>query len=354
MAIHQKSKSLASRESPLSDVAYQLKVLTADEVAGVNMPKFADTLSNHGLYPIEPSSPSILQINVGKLCNQSCAHCHVDAGPDRTELMSREHLQRCLEIAVKHQIETIDITGGAPELNPNFRWFVEQCHAAGIMIMNRCNLTIIVSNPKFHDLPDFFARHNVHVISSLPHYSRRRTDGQRGEGVYDDSIKALHMLNEVGYGKEDSGLLLDLVYNPTGTFLPSGQDQLEREFKHQLAARHGIVFNNLLAITNLPISRFLEYLMDTGQYEEYMSTLIGAFNPTTVDHLMCRNTISVSWDGSIYDCDFNQMLDLKVESASAHIDDFDLESLVSRRIVVSQHCYGCTAGAGSSCGGAVV
>ena len=239
-------------------------------------------------------------------------------------------------------------------MNPHFRWFVAECSNMGLQVMNRCNLTIIESNPRFRDLPAFFADHKVHLVSSLPHYSKLRTDNQRGQGVFDDSIRALKRLNEVGYGINGSDLQLDLVYNPTGTFLPSGQEQLEREFRAQLHRRHGIEFSRLLAITNLPVSRFLEYLIETDQYVEYMTRLIDAFNPATVDGLMCRNTLSVSWDGYLYDCDFNQMLDMKVQTTANHISNFDADSLVERKIAVNQHCYGCTAGAGSSCGGELV
>jgi radical SAM/Cys-rich protein len=219
--------------------------------------------------------------------------------------------------------------------------------------MNRCNLTIIMANPKYHDLPEFFAKHNVHVISSLPYFTKTRTDSQRGDGVFEDSIEALKMLNAVGYGVEGSGLILDLVYNPSGAFLPGHQASLEHEFKQQLARRYGIVFNHLFVITNLPINRYLDYLIESGNYTEYMTALVDAFNPATVAGLMCRFTLSISWDGYIYDCDFNQMLDLKVASASKHINDFDLDELMQRNIVLNQHCYGCTAGAGSSCGGEI-
>jgi radical SAM/Cys-rich protein len=355
MAIKQRSKSLRSRESELSNANYQLTVLNDSDLIDDQFAQFSDLLANHGYTSLKPVGVDIFQINIGKLCNQSCGHCHVDAGPDQTEAnMSRETLETCLGIIERDDIRTVDITGGAPELNPNFRWFVTECAKQGRKVMNRCNLTIIVSNPKYHDLPGFFAENSVQVISSLPYFSKRRTDSQRGDGVFDDSIRALKMLNKVGYGKEGSGLVLDLVYNPTGTFLPSGQAQLEAEFKRQLDRKYGITFNSLYAITNLPISRFLEYLIESEQYSNYMESLIEAFNPATIDGLMCRNTLSVSWDGHIYDCDFNQMLDLKVASKSTHISNFDMEELAKRDIVVNQHCYGCTAGAGSSCGGELV
>ena len=269
--------------------------------------------------------------------------------------MSQETLQKCLDIIAKvPSIHTVDITGGAPEMNAYFRWFVEECTKLKKQVIVRCNLTIIRANKKYHDLPDFFKKHNVHVISSLPYFSKSRTDSQRGDGVFEDSIKALQMLNAVGYGMEGTGLKLDLVYNPSGAFLPADQMTLEGEFKRQLRRKFEIEFNSLFAITNLPIARFLDYLIESENYEEYMEKLVNAFNPATILGLMCRNTISVSWDGYLYDCDFNQMLDLKVAAKNTqHLNDFDYESLMNRNIVLNQHCYGCTAGAGSSCGGEI-
>ncbi len=354
MAIRQATKSLASRLNPLSDTMYQLEVLNQKEMHVSEVPSFSAQLGQFGIDRLQPSQLEIFQINIGKKCNQSCAHCHVDAGPDRTEQMSKEMLAKCLEIIKRYNIKTVDITGGAPELNPHFRWFVEECNAMDRHIIDRCNLTIIVSNPKFNDLPQFFAANRVQVICSLPHFSKLRTDHQRGDGVFEDSIRALKMLNEVGYGIPDSGLILDLVHNPSGAFLPGDQSVLEAEFKRQLLRKFDIHFNALYSITNLPVSRFLEYLIESGNAEQYMQSLIEAFNPATIPNLMCRNTISVSWDGFLYDCDFNQMLNLKVASEKNHISNFDLDSLYQREIVVNQHCYGCTAGAGSSCGGELV
>lgn len=357
MAIHQKGKSLAARGNALSDTFFQLEVLNGRERSQMQFPPFAESIQTAGFESgkLLPSRIEIFQINVGKLCNQTCAHCHVDAGPDRkAENMNKETFDRCLEILAKYNIPTVDITGGAPEMNPHFRWFVEECRKLGKHVMNRCNLTIIVSNPKYADLPHFFAENQVEIVSSLPHYSALRTDSQRGDGVFEDSIKALQLLNAVGYGRVDSDLKLNLVYNPSGAFLPGGQTSLENEFKRQLKRKFDIDFNNLYVITNMPISRFLDYLLETGNYEKYMNTLIEAFNPSAVAGVMCRNTISVSWDGWMYDCDFNQMLDLKVSTPGKSIFDFDLEVLENRDIVLNQHCYGCTAGAGSSCGGQVV
>ncbi len=356
MAIKQKGKSLRSRGVDLSDTFFQLEVLNGKELTDAKFTPFSKKVADTTSFsPLRPGDLEIFQINIGKLCNQTCAHCHVDAGPDRKdEQMSRETLERCLEIiAAVPEIKTVDITGGAPEMNEHFRWFVEECVKLGKKVMDRCNLTIIVANPKYNDLPAFFAKNKVEVVSSLPYYSKKRTDSQRGDGVYEDSIKALKMLNDVGYGVEGSGLHLNLVYNPAGAFLPGDQASLESEFKRQLLRRHDIVFNQLFAITNLPISRFLDYLIQSGNYEDYMQTLIEAYNPATVEGLMCRNTISVSWDGYLYDCDFNQMLDLKVNGGSTHVKDFDIDNLKNRNIVLNQHCYGCTAGAGSSCGGEI-
>lgn len=356
MGIHQKTKSLSARGSALSDTFFQLKVLNGKALSDARFPLFIDKIKPAG-FPdgrIKPTRIEIFQLNIGKLCNQTCAHCHVDAGPDKkTENMGRADLERCLEILAKYDIPTVDITGGAPEMNSSFRWFVEECRKLGKRVIDRCNLTIVVSNPKYHDLPAFFAENRVEVVSSLPHYSALRTDSQRGDGVFEDSIKALKMLNEVGYGKTGTGLLLNLVYNPTGTFLPGNQAALEADFKIQLKRKYDVDFNTLFAITNMPISRFLDYLIENGKYESYMQTLLDAFNPAAVAGVMCRNTISVSWDGFLYDCDFNQMLDLKVAGDRTHIRDFDLEALENRDVVLNQHCYGCTAGAGSSCGGQV-
>ena len=350
MGVKQRSKTLSALHSDLANTFFQLKVLNGEEKVHDHFEAFSQRLGR----PLKPIQPSVFQVNIGKLCNQSCAHCHVDAGPDKkVENMSRDTLQKCLDILAATDIPTVDITGGAPEMNPNFRWFVEECRKLGKKVMNRCNLTIIEANSSYNDLPRFFADHQVQVVSSLPYFTKHRTDSQRGDGVFEDSIKALHRLNAVGYGKEGTGLILDLVYNPSGAFLPGNQTALEHEFKSQMKRRYDIDFNNLFVITNLPISRFLDYLLESGNYHDYMTSLVEAFNPATVEGLMCRYTISVSWDGYIYDCDFNQMLDLKVNSPSNHIDHFDPAVLLNRDIVVYQHCYGCTAGAGSSCGGEI-
>jgi len=289
------------------------------------------------------------------MCNQVCAHCHVDAGPDRKEIMTRKTMQLCLDVIKQTGAHTLDLTGGAPEMNPDFRWFVEEATKVGIKeVIVRSNLTIITANKKYHDLPEFFKKHKVHVISSMPHWTEGKTDKQRGDGVFNASIKALKMLNAVGYGMPESKLKLDLVYNPSGAFLPGDQTALEADFKKALLSNFEIQFHNLFSITNLPISRFLDYLIASENYEDYMYNLVEAFNPAAVNNVMCTNTLSVSWDGWLYDCDFNQMLELKVDSPVQHISDFNKELLNKRTICISQHCYGCTAGAGSSCQGTVV
>jgi radical SAM/Cys-rich protein len=345
-------KSLKSINNPLASAAFQIDVLEGKGESGLEIPLFQDKLSSVGLFPLKPTGIDIFQINVGKMCNQTCRHCHVDAGPDRKEIMTRETMEQCLEALRRSDIPTVDITGGAPEMNPHFRWFVEQCSLLGKKVMVRCNLTIVVANPKYHDLPQFYRDHRVEVVSSLPFYNADRTDRQRGKGVFEDSVKALHLLNQVGYGQDGSGLVLNLVYNPSGAFLPGSQITLEREFKKTLLQEFGIRFNNLFAITNMPVSRFLEFLLNTGNFDGYMEKLADAFNPAAAAGVMCRNTISVGWDGYLYDCDFNQMLELTVDApASRHIRDFNLTLLNGREIVLNQHCYGCTAGAGSSCGG---
>ncbi|MEQ9230176.1 MAG: arsenosugar biosynthesis radical SAM protein ArsS [Cyclobacteriaceae bacterium] len=340
--------SLKRQKHQLSSPEGQIEVL--DDIESIGIQSFAKRMNEVSLFPLKPVDVEILQINVGKMCNQVCKHCHVDAGPDRKEIMTLETMQQCLDALKGSGIKTVDLTGGAPEMNPDFRWFVEGISALGMKAIVRCNLTIILANPKYHDLPDFFKKHKVNVVSSLPYFTARRTDAQRGDGVFEKSIKALQMLNAVGYGKGDPDLQLDLVYNPSGAFLPGDQGDLEKEFKSKLADGYQITFDNLFSITNLPVSRFLEYLVNSGNYEEYMIELVNAFNPVAAAGVMCRNTISVSWDGFIYDCDFNQMLDMKIESVK-HIADFNVEKLMNREIILNQHCYGCTAGAGSSCGG---
>lgn len=347
-------QSLKFRKDDLSSPENQLKYLSNGIFKEKELPYFKDKIAETGNFPLKPNKLEILQINLGYMCNQVCGHCHVDAGPDRKEIMTRETMQQCLEVIRTTGAHTLDLTGGAPEMNPHFRWFVEEASKAGVEdFIVRSNLTIILANKKYHDLPRFFKKHNVHVVSSLPFYKREKTDKQRGNGVFDKSIRALQMLNEVGYAQEGTGLKLDLVYNPSGAFLPTEQAAMEHDFKVALKEDFDIDFNSLFAITNLPISRFLEYLIASENYEDYMYALVEAYNPSAIKNVMCKNTISVSWDGWLYDCDFNQMLGLKVNSKVKHISNYNEELLENREIIISQHCYGCTAGAGSSCQGSV-
>lgn len=344
------TKSLKKINHWLSTPEEQLKVLSNHDKIGID--SFAQRLSETGILPLKPTSVEIFQINVGKMCNQVCQHCHVDAGPDRKEIMTRETMQQCLDALKDPQITTVDLTGGAPEMNPEFRWFVEELSKLNKHIIVRCNLTIILANPKYNDLPEFFKKHKVNVVSSLPSFTARRTNAQRGDGVFEKSIKALQMLNAVGYGKEDSGLKLDLVYNPSGAYLPDDQEVLQQEYERKLKESYEIVFNDLFAITNLPVSRFLDYLLRTENYQGYMEELTNAYNPIAAAGVMCRSMVSVGWDGYLYDCDFNQMLELKLKGeAPDHVRDFEYDKVKNREIIINQHCFGCTAGAGSSCGG---
>jgi radical SAM/Cys-rich protein len=349
-------KSLHARHHQLANHQRQIEILENGVSHSVQVPTFKKKIESIGQYPLRPAKLEIFQVNVGYMCNQTCKHCHVDAGPDRQEIMQKATMQRCLDILEKTKIRTLDITGGAPEMNPDFRWFVSEAHAIGVSeIIIRSNLTIITANPKYYDLPSFFKSYNVRICSSLPFYNAGKTDRQRGDGVFDKSITALKMLNDAGYGKPQTGLILDLVYNPLGAFLPGNQDQLQRDFKKELKDHFGVDFNSLFTITNIPISRFLDFLIETGNYEDYMEKLINAFNPAAVNGVMCKNTISVDWQGYLYDCDFNQMLGLKTRShTDQHIDSFDIDRLQQRDIVIGQHCFACTAGAGSSCQGATI
>jgi len=348
------TKSLKAAGHQLAQTQKQLDLLQSGPFKDGDLPLFKDKIAQSGQFPLKAKKLEILQINLGYMCNQVCAHCHVDAGPDRKEIMTRETMQQCLDVIAQTGAHTLDLTGGAPEMNPDFRWFVEAASAAGVIdFIVRSNLTIIRANKKYHDLPEFFDKYGIHVVSSMPHYTKGKTDKQRGYGVFNASIEALKMLNKVGYGMPGSDLKLDLVYNPSGAYLPGDQAALEKDFKKALDTDFGIQFNALFAITNLPISRFLDYLVASGNYEDYMYALVDAYNPVAVAGVMCTNTLSVSWDGYLYDCDFNQMLGLKVASKARHIKDYDTSLLEGRKVVISQHCYGCTAGAGSSCQGAV-
>ncbi|MEO8448819.1 MAG: arsenosugar biosynthesis radical SAM (seleno)protein ArsS [Gemmatimonadota bacterium] len=314
---------------------------------------FESALASAGLWPLRATGTQVLQINVGKKCNQTCRHCHVDAGPDRTETMPAEVVDACLAVLADHPIPTLDITGGAPELHPDFDRIVTTARRLGRHVMDRCNLTI-TRLPNYRYLPRFLADHRVEIVASLPYFQAAQTDAQRGDGVFADSIAALQELNGLGYGDPASGLVLNLVANPVGAFLPPNQAAAEREWKERLGRSYGIVFNHLYTITNMPISRFLEHLERKGQTAAYLDRLIQAFNPGAAAGVMCRTMLSVGWDGTLYDCDFNQQLDLPVESAAPRtIFDFALEAAANRAVAVGAHCFGCTAGAGSSCGGAL-
>ena len=340
-------QSLRRRNAPLSRASEQLKLL--DAVA----PKpFATLMHDKGLTSLAADGIEILQVNVGKMCNMTCRHCHVDAGPDRREMMNRETIDLCLAALRDSPIHTLDLTGGAPEMNPDFRYFVTAARKLGAHVIDRCNLTILLA-PGYEALPEFLATNRVEIVASLPCYLEQNTDKQRGDGAYRQSIEALQKLNALGYGSDD-GLMLTLVFNPIGPSLPPDQQALEDQYREFLRREQGIEFNRLFTITNMPISRFLEDLIESGQYEAYMQALIEAFNPAAVAGVMCRKMISVGWDGALFDCDFNQMLELSTATGQPqHIRDFDADHMGNRSIVVGQHCFGCTAAAGSGCLGAI-
>jgi radical SAM/Cys-rich protein len=319
-------------------------------LAELQVPGFAERIAGG----LRAGSLEVLQINVGRRCNQICAHCHVDAGPDRREVMGDEVLDACFALLETGAFPVLDITGGAPELHPRFEEIVERGARAGVEVLHRCNLTAI-RLPAYRHLPQLLARHRVRIIASLPALAEACTDSQRGTGVFTDSIASLRELNELGYGEKDSGLVLDLVTNPIGASLPGEQSALEAEFRQKLDDGFGIRFNQLLALTNMPVSRFLEWLDASDQLEPYMQTLVDAFNPCAAAAVMCRSHVSVGWDGRLFDCDFNQMLDLEADAPSVlNLDPAALvASLRSREIRTGAHCYGCTAGAGSGCQGAV-
>jgi radical SAM/Cys-rich protein len=318
------------------------------------MTRFPDRLAADGRI-LRRTKPEILQVNVGKLCNLVCTHCHVNAGPKRKEIMSRETIDRVIDWLAKTDIPVVDLTGGAPEMIPDFRYFVERICALERKrhVIDRCNLTILLE-PGYEGLPEFLAKGKVEIIASMPCYTPENVNAQRGEGVFEGSIKALQLLNSLGYGL-DADLPLHLVYNPVGAFLPGPQAELEADYKRELKEHFGIVFNKLYTLANLPIARFAAYLRHNDKLDEYMQLLIDAFNPATIDGLMCRNTISVGWRGEVYDCDFNQQLDLQWENGRRlFLWDIDPDKIDNREIMTGDHCFGCTAGAGSSCGGAIV
>ena len=317
------------------------------------MNRFSETLTAHSL-PLRRSKTEVLQVNLGKLCNLACVHCHVNAGPKRKEIMTRGTVDRVIDWFARTEIPTIDLTGGAPEMIPDFRYFIERVKTLrpSRRVIDRCNLTILLE-PGYEGLAQFLARHKVEIIASMPCYTAENVNAQRGQGVFDSSIKALRVLNSLGYG---SDLPLHLVYNPVGAFLPGPQAELEADYKRELKKHFGIIFNNLYTITNLPIARFASYLRHNNKLEEYMQLLIDNFNPATVFGLMCRNTISVGWTGEVFDCDFNQMLNMNWRNGSGplHLWDLDPAAVENREILTGNHCFGCTAGAGSSCAGALV
>ncbi|MFT5302683.1 MAG: radical SAM/Cys-rich protein [Mariniblastus sp.] len=343
--------SLKHRGNPLANAAEQLVVLTPDQSAT----RFSSRLKASGIDGLTADRIEIMQVNLGKLCNMTCDHCHVDAGPDRREIMQRSDIETCIDILKRHPgIQTLDLTGGAPEMNPHFREFVSAARGLDRHVIDRCNLTILLAKG-YEYLPQFLADHQVEIVASLPCYLEENTDAQRGEGAYSKSIEALRQLNALGYGQPDSGLTLTLVYNPVGPDLPPDQATLEQDYHRELEARFGIQFNRLFTITNMPVSRYLDFLIRTGDYEAYMNKLVEAFNPGAIEGLMCRNTLSIGWDGQLYDCDFNQMLELNLTGdAPKTIHEFDIQRLANREIILGQHCFGCTAGCGSGCQGAIV
>lgn len=335
---------------------------SSTENKGKRLPLFGETpgrafdeaLSAHGLPTLRRQQTTTLQVNVGKLCNMACLHCHVEAGPMRTEIMPLEVAERLVALLEQSPgITTVDFTGGAPEMNPHFRYLVRQARRLGRRVIDRCNLTVLFE-PGQQETAAFLAEHGVEVVASLPCYSADNVEKQRGRGAFDKSVVALQQLNALGYGREGSGLKLSLVYNPVGASLPPAQENLERRYKQELSSLFGIVFNDLLTITNMPIKRFAQALLRDGQLEQYMSLLVNHFNPATVDGVMCRSLVSVGFDGALFDCDFNQMLELPMPSSRRTIWDIDdLAALDGDDIATAAHCFGCTAGAGSSCGGAL-
>jgi radical SAM/Cys-rich protein len=317
-----------------------------------DVPSLAGKIREMNRFPLRAKGIDILQINLGKLCNLSCRHCHVNAGPLRAEIMSRPILEKCLEILASVPISTIDITGGSPEMNPHLEWFIGEVARLNRSFIVRSNLTLLTEAPYVHFM-DVFAQNGIEIVTSLPDTLEAKSDRQRGAGVFRKVIAAMRELNLRGYGMTGSGLCIDIVHNPVGAYLPGSQTALEHEYRNRLLAEHGIRFNQLFCLTNLPIGRYLDYLIESGNFEDYLSTLWHSFNPAAVDNVMCLTTLSVGWDGSLYDCDFNQMLGLTVNhGAPDKIMDFDMNKLKNREIVLNNHCYGCVAGSGSSCQGA--
>jgi radical SAM/Cys-rich protein len=343
------ASSLQRRRSPLASADEQLRLLGAVPLQRDGRDVTFEAFAGPALMP---SRLEIFQVNVGKLCNMTCRHCHVDAGPDRTDaMMSDSVVEQVIGAIRRSGAHTVDITGGAPELHPRFRDLVEAAVDSGKHVMDRCNLTILLL-PRSAGLIEWMGERGVEVVASLPHYRRPNTDAQRGDGVYERSIQSLQRLNQAGYGKGDPRRRLTLVSNPAGAFLGASQGTLEQEWRESLLRNYGVTFDRLFVLNNMPISRFLEWLQSSGNLEAYLERLVNAFNPAAVAGVMCRNTLSVSWDGKLYDCDFNQMLDLPLApQGGRHIAELDEQAWQQRRIVTARHCFGCTAGAGSSCGG---
>ncbi|MHB0971967.1 MAG: arsenosugar biosynthesis radical SAM (seleno)protein ArsS [Thermoanaerobaculia bacterium] len=348
------AKTLRSRHLPLASPVVQLELLAKVETEHHESLDFDAALAAADWDALRPAPLEVFQINLGKLCNMTCRHCHVDAGPDRWDaMMSRETIDDCLRALDTTTAHTVDLTGGAPELHPHFEYVVEAAVARGKHVIDRCNLSVLLL-PRSKHLPAWFAERGVEVVASLPHYRKRNTDAQRGDGAFEKSIEALRLLNAHGYGTGDPTRILTLMCNPAGAFLAPNQAAAEAEWKAGLAREWGISFDRLFTLNNMPVSRFLEFLVDSGNFTHYMSRLAQAFNPRAIGRLMCRNTISISWDGRLYDCDFNQMLELDAEAPrpGGHVRDFDLAAWQARTVVTRRHCFGCTAGSGSSCGGA--
>ena len=342
-------RSLLARRSPLADPATQLALLEALDLPDGD---FEERLRQAGWDGLYAGRLGVFQINLGKLCNMTCAHCHVDAGPDRTaENMDAETADACIDAIARTRPHTVDLTGGAPELNPHFRRIVQASVDLGCHVIDRCNLSVLLLG-RNRDLPAWLAERGVEVVASLPHPRQRRTDAQRGDGAHRKSIEAIRRLNAVGYGQGDPDRVLTLMHNPAGAFLPGGHASMEADWKRRLDRDYGVSFDRLIALNNMPIARFLEWLEGSDNLQPYMERLVSAFNPGAVAGLMCRDTVSVGWDGRLYDCDFNQMLDLAPAVERPHVRDFDPAAWSARRVVTRRHCFGCTACAGSSCAGA--
>lgn len=327
----------------------QLRHLTG---LGDDTSHFHDKLKESSHFPLKSRKIEIFQINVGWVCNLSCKHCHVEAGPERKEIMPKRVFEKCLNILKNSSIGTVDITGGAPEMNADLEWFLEQVSRLNRRLIVRSNL-VILADPRYSHFIDIYAKYGVEVVGSLPHYNPGQTDLQRGKKVFETCIEVMKELNKKGYADSGGSLKLHLVHNPVGAYLPGSQSSLEYEYKNRLKQEYGVAFDSLFTITNMPVGRYLEYLLRSDNFEEYMQVLANAYNPCAVENVMCRSTISVAWNGTLFDCDFNQMLGLPVNhGAPDHIDHFDLDKLDTREIVIANHCYGCTAGSGSSCQGA--